>query len=90
MRERPVSHRFAVLVVLAVFPLGACSSDDACEKSAAKYERCGIHDGGEPRECTNKEDECVADCVNDSSCEDIMDAATAGDYEKCLLACVGE
>jgi hypothetical protein len=84
-----VSYGTSVSVVLTVFLLGACSSDDACEKSAAKYERCGIHDAGEPRACANKEDECVANCINDSTCVDIMNAATEGDYVKCLLTCIG-
>ncbi|MBN1608053.1 MAG: hypothetical protein JW940_15570 [Polyangiaceae bacterium] len=85
-----MSYRTLVSVVFTAFLLSACSTDDACEKSVAKWEHCGVRDAGEPRECTNKEDECVADCVNDSSCEDIMDVDTEGDYVRCLLGCVSQ
>jgi hypothetical protein len=82
--------RCTILSVLAIFALGACSSEDACEKQASKLESCGIHDTGTPRECQGKLEKCVAECTNDATCKDIIDAATAGEYENCLLGCVDE
>ena len=75
--------------VFVAFLLGACSSDDPCERSASKWESCNI-DGGTPTECASKEAECVAECVNDSACDDLRNAATEGPYVKCLLACISE
>jgi hypothetical protein len=87
MAGRSVASRISL--VIAVFLLAACSSEDACEKSASKWESCDIK-GGTPAQCTSKEDECVANCVNHSTCADLTDAGTEGDYVKCLLACLAE
>ena len=80
-----------VMVVAAAAAL-ACGGEDSCEEAYHKLEQCGIKDSGEPRSCQNDTEECIAKCVVQSSCDDIVPDITGvtgdGGYEECLAACM--
>lgn len=82
----PMRQRIVVIAVVGI-SVGACAGEDSCEEAYRKLEDCGIGDSGDPRACQNSDEECIAKCTVQATCEDIMDATTAGGYEQCLAAC---
>lgn len=78
----------AVAVVAVVGLVAGCgSSDDECERAAAKLRGCDLSGAREAAQCGTQADRCIARCVLDATCEDIADAMTAGAYETCLADC---
>jgi hypothetical protein len=62
------------------------TSGDVCEQAVQKLEdECGLTVGGEPPDCTDDADECIAGCVLDWSCEDLMDKD--GGFYDCVADC---
>jgi hypothetical protein len=76
-----------IVILLAVAAVVTCSGEDSCEEAYHKLEECGIGDSGEPRSCQSDKEECIAKCVIQSTCDDIMGVTEEGDYEQCLAAC---
>jgi hypothetical protein len=79
-----IQQSFIYWIVLLV---AACGGEDECERAAGKLESCGIRDAGTPRECQNDTDECISRCVNQATCDDIMNPTAEGEYVSCLKSC---
>ena len=75
------------IIYSIVLLMTACGGEDECEQATHKLESCGIRDAGEPRECQSDADECVSRCVNQATCDDIMNATVEGEYVSCLKSC---
>jgi hypothetical protein len=76
-------------MALAMGTLTACGGD-ACEEAADKLEDCGFDNmgtGSGDGECSG-EAECVANCIIDASCSEILDFLNPDtDYAQCVLGC---
>ena len=83
-------------LVLAAAMVGCGSdSDDACADAVDKLDQCDVLDDLEEQfgpasdECGDATDECVATCVNRSSCEDIQAglSGTSNSFTSCVVDC---
>ena len=67
----------------------ACgSTEDSCQQAAAKLRSCDVGGASNPAECKSERDRCVARCVLDAPCEDIVAATEQNSYVDCLAECV--
>jgi hypothetical protein len=58
-----------------------------CEEALERFESCGIDTTGvDPNQCSGQ-DLCVANCVNDATCAEILMEDPEGQYNDCLGAC---
>ncbi len=87
-------NRLRALLIISLFAFGsiglaACGSD-ACEDAADKYAECTNQSGPSwDGECSGKV-ECLANCVNAASCDDITSLDPNSAYAKCRRNCAGQ
>lgn len=61
--------------------------NSSCKDAIARFQSCGVDTSGiDPERCP-AQDACVAVCVNDASCTDILEEDPESDYRQCLLDC---
>jgi len=82
----------------AALVLGAavtgCGNDE-CGDAVDKLDDCGLLDDLEEQygkaddECNGSKDECVANCINDSSCDEIEEGLSghANSFTSCVIDC---
>lgn len=75
----------SAIMAFAGFTTG-CSN--ACDDARDKAEECGatVKEGDEDAAC-EADAECAAECINDSSCEEIKSTDLTGPFFQCVAAC---
>jgi len=58
-----------------------------CEEALERFESCGIDTTGVNAGMCTGQDLCVANCVNDATCEEILGEDVEGQYLDCIGAC---
>ncbi len=87
-------NRLRALLIISLFAFGsiglaACGSD-ACEDAADKIAECTNQSAPSVEgECSGRA-ECLANCVNAASCDDITKPDPNSAYSKCVLSCTGQ
>ena len=78
--------RFASLPLVVWLGVAASGCGDVCEDAVDHLEECGtgVSDADNDIDCTGAA-ECLADCINDASCEDMANQAPS--YSNCIAGC---
>ena len=76
-----------IAVAVAAFMSAACGAND-CEEAVERLSECG---GLDPKnvdvdKCDGRS-ECIAQCIQDSTCADITSVDPASPYQLCVAGC---
>lgn len=76
----------ALMALAGVFATGC---GNACDDAADKLAECaGIPGGAEAEGECSEAAECMAECINNATCEEI-NATTQNSYHECVAKCTG-
>jgi hypothetical protein len=85
--------KLVTLATMIIFPLSltVMGCGDACDDAADKFEECYPDlptgdDDDDDADCTGNV-ECLAECVNDASCDDITAIPPGESYSTCVVDC---
>jgi hypothetical protein len=79
-----MTSRIAALFVLSLACFGC---DTVCDAADEKAELCGVPWGGEGRDDCSGQVECIATCVDDLTCKDILNEEPDSTYLACRAQC---
>jgi hypothetical protein len=76
-----------IAVALAAFMSSACGAND-CEEAVERLSECGGLDAVDVDvdQCDGRS-ECIAQCINDNSCANIISADPLSPYNQCVAGC---
>lgn len=67
--------------------IAAGCGGDECSDAVDKLEECGFTTSNAKDECESDQDECIAKCINNASCDEITGQNTTGGYGACVAGC---
>jgi hypothetical protein len=91
-------RRFGFVALLAVFVTAGCGGGDgagnaSCRGMYKRFADCGVYEGG-AGVCFNTAETnyqaCLGKCVNDATCQAIIDFVCDEDANACLNACLND